>query len=90
MNKDKLIKSHEESEQYRYDRNVDRMKYSYERNPLEELNNSQLGKTLDWVDLGLDVASITPTPAAPFAAAVGMVTGIPQAIAGGKEYIKQN
>lgn len=84
--KNKLITTPEQSEQYRIDRTVENAKRSFNRNPLQDLNNSKLGKTLDKIDLAADVVSLTPTPAAPVAAAVGTVTGIPQAMAAAQEY----
>ena len=82
-----LISSPEESEQYQYQRSVDNTNKYAQRRPLEEFNDSKLGKTLDWVDAGLDVVAMVPNPASPFAAAAGIVTGTPQALAAGKEWL---
>lgn len=83
-----LISSPEEAEQYRYERAVNNANRYAQRKPLEELNNSKLGKTLDYVDLGADVVSMTGIPYVSQAAgAVGTITGMPQAIAGGKEWL---
>ena len=82
-----LISSPEESEQYRLNRAVNNSAQYYNRRPLDKFNNSDLGKTLDVVDLGLDIASITPTPAAPFAAGAGVITGLPQGLIGAYDYM---
>lgn len=86
--KNELISSSEESEQYRYERAVNNANRYTQRKPLEELNNSKLGKTLDYVDLGADIVSMTGIPyVSQTAGAVGTITGMPQAIAGGKEWL---
>ena len=47
---------------------------------LDKFNHSKLGKTLDWIDLGADVLSMSGIPVVSQAAGVvGMITGIPQA-----------
>ena len=79
-----IISTPEELEQYRYERAVNNANKHMHRRPLEELNNSNLGKTLDVIDLTADVATLFP-PAAPIAGGVGIITGMPQAIAGGQE-----
>lgn len=46
----------------------------------QRLNESKVGQALDWIDLGLDVASIIPGPIGTTAAVAGTVTGIPQGL----------
>lgn len=83
-----IISTPEELEQYRYERAVNNANRYAQRKPLEELNNSKLGKTLDYVDLVADVVSITGIPyVSQTAGAVGTITGMPQAIAGGQEWL---
>ena len=86
--KNKLISSPEEVEQYRYERAVNNTNSYAQRKPLEEFNNSKLGKILDYVDLGADVVSMTGIPVVSQVAAVtGMITGLPQAIIGINDYM---
>ena len=86
--KNKLISSPEESEQYRYERAVNNTDSYAQRKPLEEFNNSKLGKILDYVDLGADVISMTGIPVVSQVAAVtGMITGLPQALIGINDYM---
>lgn len=46
----------------------------------QRLNESKVGQALDWIDLGLDAASIIPGPIGAAAAVAGTVTGIPQGL----------
>lgn len=86
--KDLLISTPEESEQYRYQRELDGMRKYQQIRPLEKLNSSELGKTLDWVDLGLDVVSMLNIPyVSSIAGVAGTVTGFPQAYAAVDEYL---
>ena len=50
------------------------------RSYYQRLNESKVGQALDWIDLGLDVASIIPGPIGTSAAVAGTVIGIPQGL----------
>lgn len=48
----------------------------------QRLNDSKLGQALDYIDLGLDYASMFPGPVGGVASVAGTITGLPQGILG--------
>lgn len=86
--KSRLIRTPEESERYKTDRSLESVNRHLGTSPLDKFNNSKLGKTLDAVDLALDVGTmVLPPQIGMYAGKAGIVTGIPQAMIGAKDYL---
>lgn len=55
-------------------------KMQSEKSLYQRLNDSKLGTALDYIDLGLDYASMLPGPVGVAAGTLGVITGIPQGV----------
>lgn len=55
-------------------------KIQSEKSAYQRLNDSKLGTALDYIDLGLDYASMFPGPIGVAAGTLGVITGIPQGL----------